>query len=109
VELTQDALIVTVQHGGGCAVHEYGLCYPDSWHLQEPAEVPITLLHDRNGDHCDALLAPVDLRLELAPLRQIYFQTRSEDSGQIQLRLDGFSVNYEFSNDGALSGAASRR
>ena len=81
-----DTLHLKVQHSGGCATHEYGLVAYNGWMESEPVQVGATLLHDGNGDQCDALLQP-ELRYDLTPLRLAYAEAYRTSHGTIVIQL----------------------
>lgn len=66
--LEGDDLLIDVFHGGGCAAHFFALCWDGSWNDVEPAEVSLALLHDANGDGCEAGFFET-LRFSLLPVR----------------------------------------
>ena len=66
-----DILTLKVSHGGGCRQHESGLLYSGVLMKSLPPQTYLTLLHDANGDACEALLT-ADLAFDLAPLRAAY-------------------------------------
>ena len=72
-----DTLVVTIQHGGGCAEHRYWLLATDGFTELPTAgpvptvSVPLRIAHDDGGDACEALLSPT-LRWSLDPLREAY-------------------------------------
>jgi hypothetical protein len=66
--LDGELLTVDVFHGGGCAPHDYSLCY--YWPLAAPSDPPsvdFDLLHDAHGDSCEAAINRT-LRFDLSPL-----------------------------------------
>jgi hypothetical protein len=83
-----DTLNVSVSHGGGCEEHRYGLCYEDSWAESDPIQVGFRVLHDADGDSCDALLSK-DLRFDLTPFERAYAESYRTDVGAATL---GFST-----------------
>ena len=84
--IDRDTLRLRVTHGGGCAVHEYGLTAYDGWLESNPVQVRALLLHDAHGDMCDALLT-VNLRFDLQPLKQAYLRAYGGSSGTVVIRL----------------------
>jgi len=86
VRIDGDTLHLRIQHSGGCATHEYGLVAYNGWMESHPVQVGATLLHDGNGDKCDALLQP-DLRYDLTPLRLAYAEAYRTSHGTIVIQL----------------------
>ena len=63
-----DSLAVTVQYGGGCAKHDFYLLGDCAWADADPALMQAVLLHNSNGDTCEALVTHT-VKFSLAPLR----------------------------------------
>ena len=89
--VNDDVLTLVVDYSGGCRDHEFTLTAPRSF--QESAgsvQLAITLIHDANGDRCEA--NPTEqLRFDLSPIRRLYQETFPQDSGTVYLRLAGHS------------------
>jgi len=47
-----DVLQLEIGHTGGCAEHEYTLCYEGEFVGSSPVQVELRLLHNANGDTC---------------------------------------------------------
>ncbi|MDC0716029.1 DUF4215 domain-containing protein [Nannocystis bainbridge] len=87
-----DALKVEIQYGGGCAEHDFALCWDGLFAESEPVQVGLEISHDANGDLCDA--APtVSLEFSLADLKASYQAGYQTQSGQISIGLDGWNQN----------------
>lgn len=54
VALEGRELTVNVSYGGGCAEHQFTLVWPDAILTIHPAQFDIYLVHDANGDMCEA-------------------------------------------------------
>jgi len=65
--MTGDTLTIDVGHGGGCARHDYGLCYEEGLLDTAPETVSLRLLHDAHGDACEAYALP-RLHFDLRPV-----------------------------------------
>jgi hypothetical protein len=65
-------LALEVEHGGGCAHHEYDLVAWGGWMESFPVQVNVLLAHEDNDDPCDGLLRR-RLLFDLTPLREAYF------------------------------------
>ncbi|MCH2109146.1 MAG: hypothetical protein MK135_07445 [Polyangiaceae bacterium] len=72
VELFGDELIVVGAHAGGCEMHAYGLCFEPNALTAEPVELELKLLHESNGDSCEAYLSTDELRFDLSMLKEKY-------------------------------------
>lgn len=70
--LEGSTLSLEVEHGGGCAHHEYHLVAWGGWMESFPVQVNVLLAHEDNDDPCDALLRRT-LYFDLTPLRDAYF------------------------------------
>lgn len=77
-----DTLVVDVSHSGGCADHDYGMCYMDAFLESFPVQGSLQLLHDANGDMCEAELQK-ELRFDLTPYADYYRELYQTDSGEI--------------------------
>lgn len=62
-----DTLSLTVGHSGGCATHDYALCYEQRIGESSPEYVWLHLIHDGHDDGCEAYLT-APLRFDLTPL-----------------------------------------
>ncbi len=62
-------LTLTVSHGGGCEEHDYMLVADEQFKESAPPEVDIRLIHDANGDTCEAGIQK-ELTFDLSPLRK---------------------------------------
>ncbi|MCB9616579.1 MAG: hypothetical protein H6721_13790 [Sandaracinus sp.] len=56
VAIEGDVLLLDVGHSGGCAEHGYRLCADPVLLRSEPAVQRFALVHDANGDMCEAYL-----------------------------------------------------
>jgi hypothetical protein len=92
-----DTLTVTVQHGGGCATHEYALLVRPVYLESYPVQMHGSLAHDAKGDPCRALLRPT-LRFDLTPIKQAYRRAYSTTTGEVALHIAGWPqpVRYRF-------------
>ena len=86
-----DVLTVVVSYSGGCRNHAFALMAPRSF--QETVgsvQLAITLVHDANGDRCEAFPSE-QLRFDLRPITRLYQETLNQDSGTVFLYLAGHS------------------
>lgn len=70
--LEGSTLTLEIEHGGGCARHEYYLVAWGGWLESFPVQVNVLLAHEDNDDPCDGLLRR-RLLFDLTPLRDAYF------------------------------------
>lgn len=70
--LEGSTLTLEVEHGGGCAQHEYYLVAWGGWMESFPVQVNVLLAHEDNDDPCDGLLRRT-LMFDLTPLRDAYY------------------------------------
>lgn len=87
-------LDATVAYGGGCEAHDFTLLVSDAFLPMDPVRVRVDLVHDSNGDPCEAWLTE-ELSFDLTPIREAYGQAR----GVIVLLLDNApdgELRYEF-------------
>ncbi|MCB9673560.1 MAG: hypothetical protein H6737_00505 [Alphaproteobacteria bacterium] len=91
-----DTLSVDVEYGGGCAMHDWTLCWPDATFAESnPVQVTLDLLHDDHDDACDAVVLDT-IELDLAPLRQAWRDAYAQTSGTITVHLGGSTATYSF-------------
>lgn len=105
VRVEGDTLVVQLGHSGGCAEHEYGLCFDEAWLEEVPVQVPLSVLHDAHGDGCEAYLM-TEARFELRPIADEYLARYGGGSGTVRLQLSG-GHDYSF-EDEALSALEAR-
>jgi hypothetical protein len=85
-------LVVTVGYGGGCAPHDFTLCWPDQAFLESyPVQASLELFHDGHGDSCDAWFVE-DRRFSLAPLVDAF----GAPAGTIVVRIGEFELPFTF-------------
>ncbi len=87
-----DLLRLRVRHSGGCEEHDYELFWDGTVLESLPLQAELKLVHDANGDECEALLSR-DLVFDLGPMRE----ELGGDDGLILLRLEGVEDTLEFS------------
>lgn len=84
-----DVLAIEVSYAGGCRNHEFVLLAARSFEvLSGSVRLEIALNHNANEDPCEAYLTE-QLRFDLDPVKRLYRQTYSRDTGTVYLRLDG--------------------
>ena len=86
-----DVLTAVVSYSGGCRNHEFTLMAPRSFQMSAGSvQLAITLIHDANGDPCEAYPSE-QLRFDLRPISRLYQETLKQDSGTVYLRPAGHS------------------
>ncbi len=55
-QIQDDCLALVVSYGGGCASHDFALYWDGTSLLSVPGRVQLSLLHNANGDLCEAIL-----------------------------------------------------
>lgn len=81
-----DTLYLRVNHGGGCARHEYALVAWNGWMESNPVQLGAFLAHNQNADPCRALIT-ADLRFDLTPARDAFRQAYGTGTATFILRL----------------------
>jgi hypothetical protein len=89
-----DSLELSVQFGGGCRDHEFGLITNGVFAESYPVQTWVRLAHDANNDMCRALLSRT-LRFDLSPLRRLYNSSYQTSTGIMVIHVaDGITVTY---------------
>lgn len=95
LSVTGDMLTVSLSYGGGCEEHEYLLCWDGDLHETNPVQARLTLIHDANGDDCEAEVHDEPC-FDLSLLKDAYENKYMADFGTIVLRLDDTGTEYHF-------------
>lgn len=94
--LDGDIVHVTGAYGGGCAEHDFPLCWPDPVFQDEwPVQAWLELQHDANDDPCDAWLTET-VDVDLRPLRAAWREQYGDRSGRILVHLGDTVLDYRF-------------
>lgn len=93
--MTGDTLTLTVQHGGGCKTHEYGLCWGQTFLESNPPQAQLQVLHQDNGDTCEALVSNT-VTFDVTALKSAYQAGYQQQSGTVLLRLGSTGTRYDF-------------
>ncbi len=97
--VTGDVLTVSVSYAGGCRHHEFRLLKDDSFMESDPVQLRITLIHDGNGDRCEAWITEQH-SFDLGDVKARWRAAYRRDSGVVQLRLrdavDDEALLYRF-------------
>ncbi|MDE0449201.1 MAG: hypothetical protein OXH96_21240 [Spirochaetaceae bacterium] len=84
-----DVLAIEVSYAGGCRNHEFLLRASRSFQVVSGSvRLEIALIHNANEDPCEAFLTE-QFRFDLDPVKRLYRQTYSQETGTVYLRLDG--------------------
>ncbi len=67
--IINDLLSLKVQYGGGCKEHFFKLIIPKGIEKSNPPQTTLLLLHDSNGDSCEALISE-ELRFNLIQYKE---------------------------------------
>ncbi|MBW2258167.1 MAG: hypothetical protein JRI25_26700 [Deltaproteobacteria bacterium] len=93
-EIAGDEVDIGVMYSGGCANHGFTLCWDGSWSRSDPKIVNLDLVHDANGDTCEAWISD-ELTFDVHLIQEeilvdYYWEYRAN------LRLEGETVMYYF-------------
>lgn len=84
--MADDTLTLTLSYSGGCARHDFTLAIDPEFVHTEPAKIGASLVHDANGDRCEAY--PTErYAFDLTPIKWLYRQTFARNDGTIRLRV----------------------
>jgi hypothetical protein len=92
-----DRLRVEIEHGGGCARHEFALVVVPVMLESEPVQMHGVLAHEDGDDPCRALIRRT-LEFDLSPLKVAWRRSYRQQSGTLVLHVDGWPepVRYSF-------------
>lgn len=91
-----DTLTVEVSYGGGCATHDFVICWPDQSFMEsEPVQVALEIWHDGHDDPCDAVISET-VSFALAPLQAAWQTAYGTENGTIIIHVDGYETEYSF-------------
>ena len=97
--VTGDVLMVSVSYAGGCRDHEFRLLTADSFMESDPVQLRITIVHDGNGDRCEAWITE-QRSFDLSDIKARWQAAYRRESGVVQLRLrdavDDAALLYRF-------------
>ena len=89
-------LVVVLMYGGGCADHEFTLCWPDQSFMESaPVQVDLEIMHVTPGDPCDAWITE-EPRFDLTPLADAWHAAYGSGSGEVLINLLGDQLSYTF-------------
>lgn len=90
-----DELTMEASYSGGCAMHEFQICWDGAFAESEPVQVRIEIWHDANGDTCEAVETQT-LAFDLSPLKQAWQDAYQQSTGTITINTAGGAVAYAF-------------
>ncbi|MEZ4385193.1 MAG: hypothetical protein R3A79_27950 [Nannocystaceae bacterium] len=94
-QITGDTLLLEVAYSGGCAEHDFGLCWDGAFLESDPVQVHVTVGHNGNGDACEAY--PMEqLQFDLTELKTSWQEAYQQDSGLIVIHVDGWEKPIEY-------------
>ena len=91
-------LTVEVSYAGGCRRHVFTLVIAESFMESDPVQLSAELVHEANGDACEAWLTNVRV-FDLELVRTRYRQFYGPGPGTVVLRVEGLpgeDLVYEF-------------
>ena len=83
-------LHLTVEYGGGCKAHEFKIFGSKSILKSLPAQRPLMLVHNANGDACRAIIRE-EILVDISD-----FAYAKEQDSEIILLLDGQRLSYKY-------------
>ncbi len=90
------SLTADLSYSGGCETHEFVLCWPSQAFMESaPVQVDLEIWHDANGDSCEAEITE-DRVFDLSSLQVAYVSAYGPPPGQINVNIDGQTLNYSF-------------
>lgn len=90
-----DTLLLNVAYSGGCAEHEFGLCWDNGFLESDPVQVNIVIPHNGNDDRCDAYPSEV-LSFDLSDLKAAWQDAYKQEHGTIAINLEGWEKSIEY-------------
>ena len=89
-------LVVDLEFSGGCASHQFTLCWPDqSFQESLPVQASFELFHDDGDDACDGLLTE-ERRFSLTPLIDAYEESYGSRTGEITINVGDEALSFTF-------------
>ena len=89
-------LELEVEYSGGCAPHEFTLCWPSqAFQESAPVQATLDLFHDDGDDACDGIETET-LVLSLLPLQEAYEASYSSSTGSVIVNVQDKSVTHTF-------------
>jgi hypothetical protein len=85
-----DTLSIDVGHSGGCAQHDYGLCFMPGFVDSFPVGGELRLIHDGHGDECEGYPQST-LTFDLRPYAAHYRETQGAAEGMIFTRFGTYA------------------
>jgi hypothetical protein len=93
--LTGNILTVDLSYSGGCEVHDFELCWDESYVKTSPEKITPFLSHNANNDPCDGPVTE-SLEFNLKPVRDHHDTATQSSTGNLIVVLDNQSVMYNW-------------
>ncbi len=93
--VTGDTLFLTVAYSGGCAEHQFRVCWDDTFTGTAPAEARLSLQHDDGDDACEAYPSEV-LEVPLSALSDAYRTRFTSRAGSVLINVLDRAASYGF-------------
>lgn len=71
-----------VGHGGGCARHDYALCFDPQSRASYPEQFTVALIHDAHDDGCNAYVQKT-LKFDLTKIAETHMRGNRTDGGLV--------------------------
>lgn len=93
--ISGDTLTIEASYSGGCELHDFAVCWDQSFAESAPVQVWLEIWHDANGDACEAYETQT-LSFDLTPLKEAYQSGYQTNSGEITIHIGSDSLSYSF-------------
>lgn len=94
--IVDDTLVVDLAYSGGCADHEFGMCWDGFFAESEPVQITSFIAHESHDDKCAAVPSE-QLVFDLVPLKEAWQAAYGSENGEITINLAGSApILYTF-------------
>lgn len=69
-KIEKDALRLNISYSGGCKEHVFEIIWNGFFLESNPPQVDLFLVHNANGDRCEAYITKKDLQFDLSPIKR---------------------------------------
>ena len=94
LSISGDILSIAVGYGGGCQEHDFALYWNGSVVKTNPAQIDFYLIHDANGDMCEAALSET-LQFDISAFKTKYNSRYRDDEDEVQVNVKGARGDYQ--------------